>query len=221
MLGLFHRLIAECDAQPPNEPATYHNAAHVVASFKKTAELLVSLPSAKGPERQIVDTLMNLREIYKNAAAAVEELGLSRWASQIIHSDWHPGNMLFDKGHVVAVIDFDSARMGPRILDVANGVLQFSFVSGERNLDAWESRADDNRARRFLKSYDNMLRLSEMELKAVPHLMQEALIAQTLGPILRTGAYAKLDAAGYLVVVLRKCRWIGENVARLALADDE
>lgn len=221
MLGLFHRLIAECDAQPPNEPATYHNAAHVVASFKKTAELLVSLPSAKGRERQIVDTLMNLREIYKNAAAAVEELGLSRWASQIIHSDWHPGNMLFDKGHVVAVIDFDSARMGPRILDVANGVLQFSFVSGERNLDAWESRADDNRARRFLKSYDNMLRLSEMELKAVPHLMQEALIAQTLGPILRTGAYAKLDAAGYLVVVLRKCRWIGENVARLALADDE
>lgn len=221
MLGLFHRLIANCPATPPSEPATFHNAPHVVSTFKKTAELLLSLPSAKGRERDIVETLKGLREIYKDAAARVEEMGLSRWASQIIHGDWHPGNMLFDKGRVVAVIDFDSARMGPRILDVANGVLQFSFISADRDLSKWEARADDNRARRFLRGYDTLMRLSEMELKSVPLLMQEALIAQSMGPILRTGAYAGLDGAGYLDVVLRKCRWIGENAARLSLPEDE
>jgi len=221
MLGLFHRLIADCPATSPNEPGSYHNAAHILSSFKKTGELLLSLPSAKGREKAIIHTLQGLREAYKHAAAAVEEMGISRWASQIIHSDWHPGNMLFDKGHVVAVIDFDSARMGPRILDVANGVLQFSFVAAERNLREWEARADDNRARRFLRGYDNLLRLSELELKAIPHLMQEALIAQTMGPILRTGSYAGLDGAGYLAVALKKARWIGENAARLALPDDE
>jgi len=221
ILGLFHRLIAGCPAQLPNEGALYHNAPHVLASFKKTGELLLSLPSAKGREKEIIQTLQGLRETYKRAAGTVEDMGIGRWASQIIHGDWHPGNMLFDKGHVVAVIDFDSARMGPRILDVANGILQFSFVAAERDLNAWEARADDNRARRFLRGYDNMLRLSEMELKAIPHLMQEALIAQTMGPILRTGMYASLDGAGYLDVVLRKTRWLEENAAKLALPDDE
>ena len=47
---------------------------------------------------------------YRQAADAVDELGLESWPKQIVHADWHPGNMLFRDNHVVAVIDYDSAR---------------------------------------------------------------------------------------------------------------
>ena len=36
--------------------------------------------------------------------------GWTSWPKQIVHADWHPGNMLFRDNHVVAVIDYDSAR---------------------------------------------------------------------------------------------------------------
>lgn len=219
MLGLFHRLVADFPDDPPEEKGNYHNAPHVLRSFKTIGEQLVE--KREHPSGDIVGLLRDLRETYKSAAAAVEKFGLSNWETQIIHADWHPGNMLFEKGHVVAVLDFDSARLGRRVIDVANGVLQFSFINGGRDLSKWTDRADELRARRFLRGYDSLITLSEAELRTVPFLMQEALIAQAVGPILRTGAYAGLDAFGFLQVVLRKVRWIAGNAAALHLPDEE
>jgi len=36
-----------------------------------------------------------LRKSYFQAADKVEADGLNSWPAQIVHCDWHPGNMLF------------------------------------------------------------------------------------------------------------------------------
>jgi len=219
MLGLYHRLVGDFPEDPPEEKGNYHNAPHVLRSFKTVGEKLVA--AGEQPASRVVGVLRDLRETYKSSATTVEKFGLPTWETQIIHCDWHPGNMLFEKGHVVAVLDFDSARLGQRVIDVANGVLQFSFINGGRDLSKWTDAADDLRARRFLRGYDSLVTLSEAELRTVPFLMQEALIAQAIGPILRSGTYAGLDALGFLEVVLRKVRWIAGNAASLHLHDEE
>ena len=51
--------------------------------------------------------------------------------------------MLYRDNHVVAVIDYDSARQLPRIIDIANGALQFSIVGGDEDVGKWPDYLDE------------------------------------------------------------------------------
>ena len=217
MLGLYHRLVE--DYQPRWDPPKghYHNSPAVRRSFKSLAEKLARRLPDREDRQALVETLGALRDQYKAAARQVDDLGLPQWKPQIVHSDWHPGNMLFERGHVVAVIDFDAARIQPRVVDIANGTLQFSLVTGGRDLSRWDERTDELRAKRFLRGYDEMIVISKAELSAVPRLMQEALIAQAVFPILRTGTFAGFDGFEFLKIVLRKTRWLERNADRLMI----
>src|SRR5205823_13771374 len=94
---------------------------------------------------ELVPLLASLLESYDKAAQMVESLGLGRWPRQIVHADWHPGNMLYRDNHVVAVIDYDSARLLPRIIDIANGALQFSIIGGDDDIGKWPEYVDESR----------------------------------------------------------------------------
>ncbi len=218
-LGLYHTLVRafRSDYEPPR--GHYHDARMVYDAFKPLGLMLVKRSHLRGREGELLELLKNLRRAYKRAARAVNELGMADWESQIVHSDWHPGNVLFQNEHVVAVLDYDAARIRPRITDVANGCLQFSMVTGGRDLSTWEPRTDLLRAKRFLRGYDEVSVLARAELAAVPHLMQEVLIAQAIEPILRTGSFAGLDGFEFLKVVLAKVRWLNENRAPINLDD--
>ena len=134
-------------------------------SFKSLAEKLAGrLPDREG-RRALFETLGALRDQYKAAARQVDELGLPQWKPQIVHSDWHPGNMLFDRGHVVAVIDFDAARIQPRVVDIANGTLQFSLVTGGRDRVALLERKDEK-----LKGYSGGMKQRVGIATALLHL---------------------------------------------------
>ena len=116
-----------------------------------------------------------LLESYRHAAETCEHLGLDTWPKQIVHADWHPGNMLFRENRVVAVIDYDSARNLPRVIDIANGALQFSIIGGDEDVSKWPEYLDESRFKRFLRGYDEVNLLSEAEIKTIPWLMVEAL----------------------------------------------
>jgi len=132
-----------------------------------------------------------------------------------VHGDWHPGNVLFQSQFVVAVLDFDSARIMPPVTDLANGALQFSIERGGRNLETWPDGCDLGRLRGFVAGYDEQQKLSVAELQAVPWLMIEALIAESLGPIAATGRFAQLDGFAFLLTVARKVRWIEEHATAI------
>ncbi len=210
-LGLYHQLIKDFkpDYDPP--PGTYHAAKQVYDAIPRMGEALAQRPSVRGHEKELAATLARLRETYAMAAGAANEIGLTKWATQIIHSDWHPGNMIFDKSHVVAVIDYDAARIAQRAIDIANGCLQFSIHTGTHDLSTWKDETDMARAKRFLRGYDEMNVLTHAELRVIPLLMQEALIAQTISPILKRGTFAGLDGFDFLKMLQRKLAWLNEN----------
>jgi homoserine kinase type II len=156
-----------------------------------------------------------LHESYMHAAETCEHLGMDGWPKQIVHADWHPGNMLFRDNRVVAVIDYDSARFLPRIIDIANGALQFSIIGGDEDVSKWPEYLDESRFKRFLRGYDEVNLLSEAEIKTIPWLMVEALIAEAVFPIAATGSFGRMEGMAFLNMVQRKIHWMQRSADKL------
>ncbi len=55
----------------------------------------------------------------------------------IIHGDYHPANLFFnkDKTEIVGICDWEKAGYAPRTYDFAKSYLNLSFGSGEENID--------------------------------------------------------------------------------------
>ena len=212
VLGLYHKLLEtfKSDWQPPT--GSYHMAPTVETGLRAIPEIVAKLGVKNPGIEKMLDSLLQL---YKQAAETVENLGMPNWPRQIVHADWHPGNMLYRENHVVAVIDYDSARLQPRVLDIANGVLQFSILGGDENLAKWPDYPDESRFKRFLRGYDEVMLLSQAEIHAMPWLMIEALIAEAVFPIAATGQFGRLEGVTFLQMVQRKVSWFQRSVKRL------
>jgi len=212
ILSLMHKLLRDYKVQQPQPITSYHNARSVFNAFKQIPTALAKRNPLLTPEqiRRNRDLVYTLQGYYEDAVARVEASGINDWPQQIVHSDWHPGNMLFRGTRVVAVIDYDTARVLQRIIDIANGALQFSIIGGGDDPLAWPEGIDLARFKRFIKGYDSVPDnlLTRAELRICPWLMIEALIAEAVIPIARTGLFARMEGAGFLEMVRRKCAWL-------------
>ncbi|MFW6060604.1 MAG: phosphotransferase enzyme family protein [Phycisphaeraceae bacterium] len=221
-LALFHKLVL--DHQPEYDPS--HGSYHAASSVHQALEQLPATLHRTHPDAnehpRLTDLTRRLHETYDRAAQRVEDLGLDRWPMQIVHSDWHPGNMLFRGARVVAVIDYDSARIYQRIIDVANGALQFSMIAKGEDPRQWPDHVDESRFKRFVRGYDSLRDavLSRAELRAMPWLMIEALIAESAIPIAATGSFSTLSGADFLHMVQRKVHWIETHADQLVALID-
>lgn len=215
-LGLFHRLLAGFKSKvfSPTS-ASYHNARGVEEHMGMVEQKLPEPEGGGGGGAAAI--LSRLKVSYQDAAKRVEALGFSQWPKQIVHGDWHPGNMLFNGSRVSAVIDYDTARVCPRIIDIANGVLQFSITMQGQNPDQWPSGLDEGRYKRFCRGYETVKDcvISTAELEALPWLMIEALIVEAIVPIAATGSFAGLSGAAFLRMVDAKTAWLQQHAARL------
>ena len=121
---------------------------------------------------------------------------------------------------MVAVIDYDAARIQQRIIDVANGALQFSILGGGDDPARWPDGIDESRFKRFIRGYESVPNcvISRAELRTVPFLMIEALIAEAAIPIAATGSFARMEGTDFLLMVERKVRWFQEHGERLTKA---
>jgi homoserine kinase type II len=213
VLGLFHKLLADFRPQRAAPTGGYHDAKAIRLAVRSTVS---SLPAeAAATTDQLNETVDDLEQRYRHCAAEVNELGLAGWPVQIVHGDWHPGNMLFADRRVVAVIDYDAARLQQRIIDVANGTLQFSIIGGSKDPADWPDYLDESRFKRFLRGYESTNVLSVAELEALPHLMCEAVIAEAVLPIAATGSFGRLEGFPFLQMVRRKVGWMLDNRQRL------
>ncbi len=217
-LARLHRLLGgHEDIYDPPE-GSYH-AAPGLPSHVAAIPRAVSTVDVNADEASLVNRCAFLRRAYDEALAGVEALGYSKWPKGVVHGDWHPGNLLYRDRKVVAVIDFDSARLEPRVADLANGALQFSMLIGEaEDPSTWPDGLAMQRLRAFVKGYDQgaETRLTEGEVDAVPLLIIEALIAESVVPIATTGSFARLPGGPFLAMIERKVRWIQPRVKSIA-----
>jgi homoserine kinase type II len=213
ILAVYHKLLEEFKSEWQPSTGSYHAAPAVEQSLRSIA---AGLPAgAEGENKDVHQLLSFLLAVYRKAAEKIVALGIENWPRQIVHADWHPGNMIFRDNRVVAVIDYDSARLIPRIIDIANGALQFSIIGGDDDVTKWPDYIDEARFKRFLRGYDDVMLLSQAELRTVPYLMMEALIAEAVFPIAATGSFGKVEGMPFLQMVQRKIVWLQKNYDHL------
>ena len=129
----------------------------------------------------------NLRLIQKTIDHTVRALGTGECAEvvqQVIHCDYHPGNLKFQGGEIVSMsrfatcrglFDFDWSKVDARCFDVALAIYYFCT--------AWEGSKDGalqlEEAATFLGTYQDNLRgtggvgpLDDVELRCLPHMIQ-------------------------------------------------
>jgi Ser/Thr protein kinase RdoA (MazF antagonist) len=215
-LAVFHKLLADYTPRFKPSRGSYHASQSVAASCNAIPTTLIQTEPAID-RREMTRRVQFLHQSYHAAAKVAEDEGLSRWPSHIAHSDWHPGNTLFRGQRVVAVIDYDAARLQQRIIDAANGALQFSIIGGGDDPEKWPEYLDESRFKRFLRGYDSVpdAVLSRAELRVLPQLMIEALIAESVIPIAATGNFARMPGGRFLPMVERKVRWIQKHSKKL------
>ena len=212
VLSLYHKLLEDFETEFDPPTGSYHRAPAVDRGLQSIPRQATEEVAAG---HDVAGACAFLLAAYRAAADEVERLGLNDWPPQVVHGDWHPGNMLFRDSRVVAVIDYDSARLLPRVIDVANGALQFSILGGDGDVARWPDYLDETRFKRFLRGYDEVVLLSGPEVRAVPHLMVEALIAEAVFPIAATGHFGRLKGGPFLRMVRRKVEWLNAHAARL------
>jgi Ser/Thr protein kinase RdoA (MazF antagonist) len=219
VLARFHHA-TEGFSAPPALPAPrgdYHDAPGVRTGLCSIGSTLSSHESFSGDEAELAGLIQFLLEAYDDAAEAVNQAGFAAWPSRIIHSDWHPGNLLFRKLKVVAVIDYDSVRQSRRGSDVANGALQFSMVA-KGDPASWPDHLDEERWHAFVDGYESRFPITDAERGCIPHLMAEALIAECVPPITHTGSVGRWAGFRVLQMVRRKVKWLtlhGERITRV------
>ena len=216
VLALYHKLLEPFQSEYTPPTGSYHRAPSVEAGIRSIAAgRSAGGPLAGGTPADVNQLLSFLLDSYRHAAATVDAQGIESWPKQIVHADWHPGNMLFRDNRVVGVIDYDSARQLPRIIDTANGCLQFSILGGDEDVARWPEHLDEPRFKRFVRGYDDVMLISAGELRVIPWLMIEALIAESIFPIAATGTFVRIDGLQFLQMVQRKVYWLQRNADRL------
>ncbi|HUW20722.1 MAG TPA: phosphotransferase [Sedimentisphaerales bacterium] len=212
-LAKLHTYLADFASEWKPLRGSFHDASTVRRHLK-----MAGAEKGGRPDRKVQDTAEDLMTLYNASSVRVSELGFDSWPEQIVHGDWHPGNMLFSGRKLIAVLDFDSMKIAPTVTDLANGMLQFSIVGGRPNPADWPGYLDQAKLVQFLNGYGRVIRLSKNQLDSLLDLMIETMIAEAILPIAATGFFGNLSGLDFLKMIQRKCQWIDKNRRTLAEA---
>jgi len=215
-LAKFHKYLADFANEWKPLQGGFHDSSTVrrqlktICSKKKIGEANGALRLHR-KDRKLYGSVEKLMSLYNKSSVRVNELGFDSWEQQVVHGDWHPGNMLFNKGRLMAVLDFDSVKIAPPATDLANGMLQFSIVGNRPNPADWPAYLDQAKLVQFLRGYSKVVKLDRDKSKAILDLMIETIIAEAVLPVATTGFFGNLSGADFLNMIRRKADWIDKN----------
>lgn len=171
---------------------------------------------------QAVDLLRRFHE----AAASFEQVD-ARWRFQgspgseatIVHGDWAPYNVVWRDGSIVGVIDWDLARPGDPLDDLAFAAWQWAplhhpgMLNGGE-LGRWDDSERERRLRLVLDTYGLEHRAGFIErivarMRASADAIEQAASAGDDGMI-------RLRALGVTADVRRSIAWVRAHAERLA-----
>lgn len=208
ILARYHSILAASGPQLNLPTGGVHESDQVKKLFRK----LVASDLGGGNEAlrtSLQRALARLGTIYHTAATRVNQLGYTQWPLVVNHCDWHPGNLLFDNGRILAVLDHDSPRLQPRIADIASGMLQFSIRIEKGG--KFDPSIDLSAARHLLAGYDGTSVVSVAEIKAIPWLMIEAIAARVAVGLASRIFEGETAAASLILMMDSRAAWLAEH----------
>jgi Ser/Thr protein kinase RdoA (MazF antagonist) len=217
-LAEFHGLIKDYETDWEPSGRGYVDANGVRNCLNGVPASIGKHDSVFGKEADLLATVSGIYDSYEKACEQTLGYGYRDFPIQIVHSDWHPGNMLFMNGEVEAVTDYDSLHLLAKETDIANGALQFSIIGGPVDPTQWPAELDEDRFREFLLGYDEVGDISPEQMQILPSLMIQALISEAVMPIAATGSFGHLEGFRFLQMICRKVRWLEQNGERLVTA---
>ncbi|MBC24339.1 MAG: hypothetical protein CMJ32_10545 [Phycisphaerae bacterium] len=217
ILGRLHSLSVTSPISSDSQHSSFHDSGMLEPAIGRLASSILKVEPGTDPTR-IESVALDMMSLYRESVAHVSELGFDSWDRSVIHGDWHPGNLIFIDGKVIAVIDFDTIREEPLVIDLANGALQFSSSSirGASPL-SWPVSIDLERMAAFIRGYrESGSPLQDTAfLRAIPWLMIEALIIEAVVPIAQEGRFADISGWSFLVMAHQRARWIHTRIQRI------
>lgn len=205
-LARFHEYLTNFAFQWKPLRGSFHDSTTVRRHLKTAGADKVA-----GSDRKFQVVAEALMHLYNRSSVRVNELGFDSWLEQVVHGDWHPGNMLFLKGKIAAILDFDSTKIAPPVTDLANGMIQFSIVGSRPNPADWPDYLDQAKLIQFLSGYREVVELDKNKLNSLLDLMIETMIAEAVLPIATTGFFGNLSGLDFLKMIKRKADWINKN----------
>ena len=209
-LAKFHHCLQDFASEWKPPKGSFHDSA-VVRRHLRT----VAAEKRTRPDKELHVTADALLALYNESSIRVDKLGFDSWDTQVVHGDWHPGNILFARHKVAAVLDFDSVRIAPPVTDLANGMLQFSIVGGRPNPADWPDYFDEAKLFHFLAGYREAAKLDKNKLHSLVDLMVETMIAEAVLPVAATGFFGNLSGLDFLQMILRKANWLDTHRKKL------
>lgn len=220
--GAAGELLARChramrDISPAWTPPrrSYHAHAQLPGVLRALPATL-NLPES-------VELAEDLADRYQRASAMATQAGADR-AEQVVHGDWHPGNLVYGaEARIAAILDFDSISTAPVPADAANGALQFALrrrplENPAPNRAPFAVDFDPALFRAFWAGYRaaDPAVAAAFPWEAVPWLCVEAIIAETALPIAATGRFGRFAGHGVLRLARRTAAWLESHATTLA-----
>ncbi len=164
-------------------------------------------------------------ELYEAAWRELGSLGFEQWPVQMVHGDWHRGNVLFGSdGSAKAMLDFDELGLAPVVAEMAAGSVQFATCTTGGPASGWPTETDLDRLGAFFDGYRQhnqgrgvlarRYRLAAGQASALAPLMAQSLLAQGAQLALPTGPSAA--STDLLAMVARKARWLSDRRQEIA-----
>lgn len=165
-LARLHQLLAAW-RPPEGVRGSYHDSARV----RTVLAALAASPDRPGVVRWR-ERLAALAAEYDDASVRAGSL-VDRQATQLVHGDYHPGNLLFAGTQVVAVLDWEAVREDVPLAEFASAALQFSREDPRLGPEA---PLRIGRLAAFAEGHGG---LGRGAAEAVPALLVEAAVAES------------------------------------------
>jgi Fur family ferric uptake transcriptional regulator len=178
-LGRYHSAISGFDHQALHRPSERYGPTALARILEELTEDWQAQTSL-GLER----LLDELKAYAQSLAAHLWQFG--RLPELVIHSDYHAGNLIFQGDTVVGVVDYDLAHWCSRALEVAEALIAFATEQpGRLHHIVYQGVLNLDLVFQFLTAYADTARLSEVEIRALPHLIGTIWLCASLDPPLR------------------------------------
>jgi len=138
-------------------------------------------------DRLVLKELKQISKFTNEFEKKSKKMRTIYFKKQLIHHDLHPGNVIFNKNKVIAILDFNTLRKGVIIEDISFAALRFASEHIS-TIDKIQDEID-----LFLESYLKQNEIDNSQIRYMKYFLIQKILGR-LGYILRKKYFSELDS---------------------------